>query len=300
VFTGEVGPALDVPYYGNYEAESEAMFNGWSLAGNPFACNAYLNDASSEEMAFYRMNEDGDGFITATGAIKPLEGIFVMATAPDQTFNFSATQNSSSRSSYLNIDLSKADRSANVVDRAIVRFSEGNMLEKFSFNENTSKLYIPQGTKDYAVVRSEAQGEMPVSFKAAENGTYTLSFTNEEVTFDYLHLIDNMTGADVDLLMTPNYTFNASTSDYALRFRLVFSANSVFEGQEDVNFAYFNGSEWVINGEGTMQVVDMMGRVISSETINGSANLNVNAAPGVYMIRIVNGDNVKVQKIVVK
>ena len=54
----------------------------------------------------------------------------------------------------------------------------------------------------------------------------------------YLHLIDNMTGADVDLLSpegviagedpqspTPSYTFTAKTTDYESRFKLVFSTN---------------------------------------------------------------------------
>ncbi|MBO7617993.1 MAG: T9SS type A sorting domain-containing protein, partial [Bacteroidales bacterium] len=48
------------------------------------------------------------------------------------------------------------------------------------------------------------------------------------------------------------------------------------------------------------QVVDVTGRILKSETINGCANVNVNAAPGVYMLRLINGNNVKVQKVVVK
>jgi hypothetical protein len=34
-----------------------------------------------------------------------------------------------------------------------------------------------------------------------------------------------MTGADIDLLQTPSYTFEAKTSDHASRFRLVFSTD---------------------------------------------------------------------------
>jgi hypothetical protein len=45
-------------------------------------------------------------------------------------------------------------------------------------------------------------------------------------------------------------------------------------------------------------VVDVTGRIIKSESINGCANLNIDAAPGVYMVRLVNGDNIKVQKVV--
>lgn len=49
-----------------------------------------------------------------------------------------------------------------------------------------------------------------------------------------------------------------------------------------------------------LQVVDVTGRILSSETINGCASVNIDAAPGVYMIRLSNGDSTKVQKVVVK
>jgi hypothetical protein len=35
-----------------------------------------------------------------------------------------------------------------------------------------------------------------------------------------------------------------------------------------------------------------------SETISGSASVNFDAAHGVYMVRLLNGDNMKVQKVV--
>ena len=112
-------------------------------------------------------------------------------------------------------------------------------MEKFDFGRADAKVYIPQGGKDYAIVCAEGQNEMPLNFKAAKDGTYTLSFTLENLELDYLHLIDNLTGADVDLLTpipetliagedpqsTPSYTFTAKTTDYASRFRLVFTAN---------------------------------------------------------------------------
>ena len=43
-----------------------------------------------------------------------------------------------------------------------------------------------------------------------------------------------------------------------------------------------------------------MGRVLSSETIDGNAEINVNQPAGIYMLRLVNGDDVKVQKVVVR
>ena len=107
-----------------------------------------------------------------------------------------------------------------------------------------------------------------------------------------------MTGADVDLLETPGYTFEATTSDYASRFKLVFATGSSTED----SFAFYSNGNFIISNEGeaTLQVVDVTGRIMMSETVNGSASVNVNAAPGVYMLRLINGDNVKVQKVVVR
>ena len=49
-----------------------------------------------------------------------------------------------------------------------------------------------------------------------------------------------------------------------------------------------------------MQVVDVNGRILSSETVNGSVSKAINAAPGVYVIRLINGNDVKTQKIVIQ
>jgi hypothetical protein len=157
---------------------------------------------------------------------------------------------------------------------------------------------IPQADKDYAVVRSNGEGELPLNFKAETNGTYTLSFSNENVEFSTLRLIDNLTGADIDLLATPSYSFEARTTDYASRFRLVFNANTA---DTESAFAYFNGSEWVVNASGnaTVQVVDMMGRMVLNA--NGTSTISTTGlAQGVYVLRLVDGTNVKTQKIVVR
>ena len=274
-------------------------FQAWNLYGNPFMCDAYLNDATSADMAFYRMNTNGDGFTAATGTIRPMEGVFVQTSAASQGFKFSRTQTETSRA-LLNVNLTKVTLRGveGSSDNAIIRFDQGGTLEKFSFREDASKVYIPQDNIDYAVVSAEAMGELPVNFRANENGSYTLSFSSEEVSFSYLHLVDNMTGNDVDLLQTPSYTFDALTTDYESRFKLVFATGNA----ADDSFAFYSNGNWIINNDGqaTLQVIDVTGRILSSETVNGSVSTTINAAPGVYMLRLVNGDNVKVQKVVVR
>ena len=141
---------------------------------------------------------------------------------------------------------------------------------------------------------------MPVCFKAAENGTYTLSFNSENTEFRYLHLIDNMTGNDVDLLTEPSYTFDSRYTDYASRFKLVFATGN---NSASDDFAFIsNGNLMIlgIEGEATLQVIDVTGRILSTEQFSGSYNKAVNAAKGVYMLRLIQGENAKTQKIVVK
>lgn len=190
-------------------------------------------------------------------------------------------------------------KGCSVIDRAIVRFGEGRQLPKFQIRENSTKLFIPQDNGNYAVVSTEHQGEMPVNFKAKENGTYTLNLSSEGTTFNYLHLIDNLTGNDVNLLQTPNYTFEAKTGDYASRFKLVFATS---DANEDNPFAFISNGEIVVNGEGTLQVIDMLGHILISRlVVSGSSLLSSDyLTNGVYVLRLINGEIVRTQKIIVK
>ena len=271
------------------------VWSGWNLIGNPFN-----EEVSMDMRLFYVMNGDGtDVAVANRDYLEPMEGAFVIAEYDGEELFLSIDPNSGGGSGgglgklVLNLGHGRS-----VIDRAIVRFGGNSTLPKFQLNPNHTKVYIPQEGKDYAVVSADEMGEMPVNFKAEKSGAYTMSFDSQEVSFAYLHLIDNLTGADVDLLQTPNYTFDARTTDYASRFKLVFATSD----SDDENFAFFNNGNLIINndGEATLQVVDVMGRILSSETVSGSCSKHINAAKGVYMIRLINGSDVKVQKIVVE
>ena len=154
---------------------------------------------------------------------------------------------------------------------------------------------------------SQPVGVLPLNFEAAKDGTYTLSFEDATEGLLYCHLIDNMTGADVDLLAgastgSATYTFSAKADDYAYRFKVVFVAASEDAEGDSETFAFNNNGNWIIANEGraTLQVIDLNGRILSSEQIEGSAETRIDAAPGLYLIRLINGENVKVQKVVVR
>ena len=297
VFTGTARSTEDVTINLDYTDTADGYtidMPGWNLVGNPFAVNAFFED----NRGFYTLNSAGTEFETVPAGdgrvINAMEGVFVEASATGQSVTFTTTQ-PAKKGSRLGLNVSNG---ISVIDRAFVSFGEGQPLHKLQLDRNHTKVYIPQDGQDYAIVCSEEMGETPVNFKAENNGTYSLNVSSQNAEFAYLHLIDNLTGNDIDLLQTPSYSFEAKTTDYESRFKLVFATGN----SNGDTFAFFSNGSFVINNEGnaTLQVIDVTGRILKSESINGCTNVNVNATPGVYMLRLINGDNVKVQKVVVK
>ena len=113
----------------------------------------------------------------------------------------------------------------------------------------------------------------------------------------------NMTGTVTDMLRADRYTFDAGADDYASRFYITYRVTDVEEHNEgDGTFAWFDGSEWIVEGQGVLDVVDVMGRTVYSERLVNERNrVGLNGvAKGVYLLRVSDGTNTMVQKIVVR
>ena len=274
--------------------DQNAEFAGFNLVGNPYTCDAYIG------RNFYRMNDEegkeGTELILSSGAIHALEGVFVQALDEGESVTFSkdapTTQNGMCA-------MTLSQGTANI-DRAIVNFGKGGNLDKFMLDPTHTNIRLDKDGEEYAAVStSSTSGEIPVNFKAAKNGSYTITVSTENVEAEYMHLIDNMTGMDIDLLATPSYSFHAKTSDYASRFKLVFGVKDTEPAEVTDTFAFISNGEIIISNEGraTLQVVDVLGRIVSSEEINGEAHISTNGlTAGVYVLNL----NGMTQKIVVK
>ena len=122
-------------------------------------------------------------------------------------------------------------------------------------------------------------------------------------TFTNLVLVDNITGTRTNMLQEDHYTFTGSKYDYAARFYILFSYTDVDEfDSDDKTFAFFNGNEWVISGQGQLELVDMSGRILMSQYVAGEqTHLQFDGyAKGVYVLRMTGNKSVITQKIVVR
>ena len=275
--------------------DDNAEFSGWNLVGNPFAQSSYITKP------FYTMNSDGTELVAGEGnEVGAMQGIFVIAEENEEIMNFSTDPIDAKGQIVLNVSQERG----NTIDRAIVRFDGQQSLPKFMLNGNNTKLYIQQGNQSYALVNSSKDSGMPLNFKSDSEGRYTIKATTQLVELSYFHLIDNLTGTDVDLLATPIYNFNASKNDPEDRFTINFRTNAsvnVNENNNPINY-YQNGRLTIngIQGEGDLEVIDMFGRILSCTKIQDGYSQVLNATPGIYLIRVTTVENTYSQKIVVK
>ncbi len=211
-------PPTDIPYTANLTFDANALMAGFNLLGNPFTCNAYLANGDP----YLELNSDGSGWVLAeSAAISPMKGIFIETSEYQEAVTFTTMCPRGRKDMSVTLRLSGSHGTN--LDAVCVRFDGGNCMGKLVINEDAPKLYIPENGRNYTVTVAKAEGQKPINFEAGNSGIYTLSIETENVNFDYLHLIDNKTGSDVDLLANPSYNFEASTNDQSTRFTLVFS-----------------------------------------------------------------------------
>lgn len=309
--------------------ETELPSKDWgsNLVGNPY--QAYLNLSKvPAKNGFYVYDADNGVYGPyMTGAsvnpvlpsefIHPHQGFFVVTTVADPDFKFTydmatATPNETSyfrgeeQPRYPVVNLFAENETGNR-DLAIIELNRSELdgVRKVNNlrNANFKIAAHLEGTSYGLVFTPEGTDRVPVRFQTEENGTFTLKWSTYNGDFSSLLLVDNMTGTITDMLRSDHYTFDATTDDYASRFYITFAVTDVEEYNEgDNDFAWFDGSEWVINGKGNLDVVDVLGRTIYSTRLTNDqnrVNLN-NVAKGVYMLRVSEGTSTKVQKVVVR
>ena len=274
-------------------------YAGFNLLGNPYSqkisssCISLSDDAKFTGV--YTLGTDGGWYPSVSADINPCEGFLVKVDkATTVTFGTPA-KGTTYNNDYIQFTVANSQYE----DVAYALFNKGNGLTKINHrNADIPMLYINQNDRDYAIANfSDNTKSFSLNFKAMTTGKYTLSY-NTTGEYNYLHIIDRLTGADVDMLLEGEYSFIATPSDNTNRFivRLEYMPN-YSEGNAEI-FAFQNGNEVLVSGSGELQIFDVTGRSVMTTTINGAESINL-STPGVYIFRLV-GNEVKTQKIVVR
>ena len=189
------------------------------------------------------------------------------------------------------------------------RPDKGGAPKQQALRTSTGSLWCRYEDEDYAIVFTQPGLDAAnIRFASDEDGEYTMTWSTHNGEFSYLHLIDNMTGADIDCLSQSEYTFSARESDYKSRFRLLFDYTGLEENEDGSStstgaetFAYYANGEIHLtgtpDGKARLQIIDMTGRTIVSR--DGVHTVSTNTmAPGVYVLRLTDGNGTRIQKII--
>lgn len=272
-----------------YYSCPDLNLKGFHLVGNPYPV------AYTPIVDYYKLSTNGTwtANTASTGSVAVAEGFFIKkASSGYYAFAEPSGAKSAPRSNAATIALTVSNDDYS--DIAYARFADGEGMPKMAhLNTEAPALSIPQGDRRYAIANLDENTEsFPLHFSGF--GEYTFSLSDNSLGLGYLHLVDRETGADVDMLRQSGYTFNANGNEserFVVLLRPTADANS---------FVRVSGTRLIVDGEGELQVFDVMGRQLGSAQVAGTATLDRSAlgivSAGVYVMRL--GGNS--QKIVVK
>ena len=309
-FAGEVNVAT-TNYNLTYSA-SAGVLAGFHLIGNPYSHRIYkgVNTAITNEYledGFYTLTTSG-GWNAETDnskAINPNEAVLVQAKSTVDNVNLAITNTTNQGPSAAkagNDKIMLSVENADYSDVTYVLFKEGHGLNKVEHrNAEIPMLYVVNNGEKFGIADMPANtNSINLGFEAKSMSYYTLKVETEG-SFTYMHLYDKMAGEDVDMLVENSYTFIGGPNDIKDRFvlRLTYDT-SIDEVEINEIFAYQNGSDIVVNGEGTLQIFDAIGRLVETKEIHGVETFSrTTLQTGLYILRLV-GNNVKTQKIIVR
>lgn len=279
--------------------------SGFNLIGNPFPHVIYKGEGGAIDNAnlasgFYSLNNEGAWRVnTFEDAIMPGQGILVKTTANTNLTivksNTEATAESNGAKNAIG-RVCVTVTGGNGEDRAFVYFGQGIGLNKMrGFTDQTPILWVRDNNTDYAIAHvGKGCESLDLFFHNKNNGEFRLSVNTKDITFGVLQLVDNLTGEIIDLKQHPDYSFHANGNEADGRFKLVFRLPSgVEETAEAEPFAFVIDGRIVlvdVDELAELQVVDMTGRIVSKDGLT----------PGIYVLRLTNGNETRTQKIVVK
>ena len=289
-------------YFGAYsDTDGDAVGNTVEI----YRYTPSSNDegSSSGDFAFegyYALSGDGNWSATPLSnatPIAPCQGVLIQTNVANTLTIVKNHKAPNTRSVQPALNITVANEKYD--DKTYVLFKKGLGLNKVAhMNENIPMVYVIDNNEKLAIATmNDNVKEVSLGFEAMTMGEYTIAVKAQNCKFNNMTLIDKMTGEKTNLL-TDSYTFMATTSDSPDRFTLTLNADN----DNDADFIYINNNEMIINnieGNGLVQIYDMMGRSVATYNVSGSANISMETlSEGVYIVRMTDANGVKTEKVV--
>ena len=316
----EIAFQQGVGYLASYESEKTATFKGtlnheksytfdvsyntsgkdlvnFHLLGNPFSFNMNWNNVSTSNMinGYAVVNNEGGYDYHTSGEIKVGDGFFVKTDGANPSISYNARSRNDKKETSLNVIATGKDGKDNVIVR--LEEEQEGFPKINNFNEDIALVYVSENDVPYGIYNyNDDVQEVELFFRAAHIGEYNIHI-EPSGEFEYITLVDNVNGSETNM-MTSSYSFTATPKENGKRFSLKFATGKGADVQE--NFVYQSGSELVINAEGTIQIIDMMGRIIYNNDVTCNNRIDISKFnKTAYIVRLINGNSIYTQKVVV-
>ncbi len=298
VFTGELNHESEFRFKDVKGYNGGDRYENFYLLGNPFTFNMNWDGIEYNAIVegYATVDLDGSYQYFKDGEIKVGDGFFVQTIGNDPYIEYTTTRRRIEKN-YLNLIVTGKNGDDNIIIDFSGSEKEGfNKLE--NFNDEIAELYIFDDGYRYAIKNFDADvQEVEVRFDAKQMGRYTISAIAEG-EFETVILVDRMTGIETNLL-TEDYAFTSTADEAKDRFIVKFANGQ--QTTDNSQFVYQSGEELIINAQGMIQIVDVLGRVVyQSEHFNDINRIGIeNFDNASYVVRCVSGKEVKTQKIVI-
>ena len=309
--SGTFNNATSIDYTVTYQDinEGETHWPNFHLLGNPFTFDMDLSKLSMTNMATgVAMVNDGGTYdyltLTSDNTIKVGDGFFVKSMAANPVVSYSNVPTRGGNDDNASDNISVRVSSSATRDNVVLNFAgsdKAGFPKLNAFNEDAAYLYVVSEEQRYGIFNYDKDvNEVSLSFEAQKMGKYTIS-VDAEGEYETIVLVDRQTGIETNMLLE-DYSFTATSSskENTDRFLVRFTFRSDVN-EEAKHFAYQSGDELIIEAEGTVQLFDVTGRMLYiGEVESHGERINVghlnNAA---YILRLVNEEGVKVQKVII-
>ena len=288
------------------EATNSDRFKNFFLVGNPFTFDMDLRNVTwnnvVEGVAVVTSNGEYE-YRTATtdNTVIPVgDGFFIKATGEYPSISYTEGTGSKRSEKVESINVIASSNAGR--DNVVINFagSENEGFPKLqNFNDKVANVYVQNGVNRYGIYNCDRDvNEVELAFVASKMGNYSISL-DIDGEFESVVLFDRMTGIETNMLEEDKYSFIATNTDDKNRFVVRLSKGQQLT--DDDHFAYQSGEELIVDAEGMIQIVDVMGRIVYSNDVDSSNNrIDVSGfKSAAYIIRNIGDNGVRTQKIVI-